>query len=244
MGEIMGISTGNVKIPSIDITGFLSSTWIYVAVVVLVGVILLVGIGVLMFFLTYKRRVVIFENISGLGYQPVLRTRARIIKINIGGLELLKTLSGGIYLSAYGRKMGKNTYWFAKGQDGFLYNVVLGDLDAKMGMLDIEPIDRDVRMMHVSLDRLSQQTYGKNSFLEKYGIHLLLFVFLIVLILGIWFIVGKVGEAVEPLSASVENTVKIQKANADLIAKLDSVVRAMGYIPQQNIEPSGLVPAG
>ena len=244
MGEIFGVSTGNVKIPSIDITGFLSSTWIYVAVVVLVGVILLVGIGVLMFFLTYKRRVVIFENISGLGYQPVLGTRARIIKINIGGLELLKTLSGGIYLSAYGRKMGKNTYWFAKGQDGFLYNVVLGDLDAKMGMLDIEPIDRDVRMMHVSLDRLSQQTYGKNSFLEKYGIHLLLFVFLIVLILGIWFIVGKVGEAVEPLSASVENTVKIQKANANLIAKLDSVVRAMGYIPQQNIEPSGLVPAG
>ncbi len=68
-----------------------------------------------------------------------------------------------MYLSAYGRKMGKNTYWYAKAQDGYLYNFLLGDLDAKRAMLDIEPIDRDVRMFHVALDRLSNDTYGKES---------------------------------------------------------------------------------
>jgi len=169
--------------------------------------------------------------------------RARIVKLGIGGEEILKTLFGGHFVSAYGRKMGKNTYWYAKAQDGYLYNVLLGDLDAKMGMLDIEPIDRDVRMMHVALDRLSQQTYGKNSFLEKYGIHLLLFVFLIVLILGMWFIVGKIGEAVKPLSQSTENAVKIQEANAKTLTKLDSLIRALGYLPNQDKTPDGLAPA-
>ena len=240
MADLLG--TG-LEIPSIDITGFLSSTWIYVALVVFAGIIIIAGICILMFFLTYKRKIIIFENISGQGYQPVLRTRARVLKINVGGLELLKTLSGGTYLSAYGRKMGKNTYWFAKGQDGFLYNSVLGDLDAKLGMLDIEPIDRDVRMMHVSLDRLSHQTYGKQGFLEKYGVHMLLFVFLVVLILGMWFIVGKIGEAVAPLATAGDTAVKLQAANDITISKLDSLIRAMGYIEPVEIN-SGLVPAG
>jgi len=242
MADILG--TG-VEIPSIDITGFLSGSWMYVAIIVVVGLILLVGIVAFLFFLTYKRKIVIFENISGQGYQPVIRTRARVLKVNVGGLELLKTLVGGTYLSAYGRKMGKNTYWFAKGQDGFLYNIVLGDLDAKMGMLDIEPIDRDVRMMTVALDRLSQQTYGKSSFLEKYGIHMLLFVFLIVLILGMWFIVGKVGEAVAPLASAGDTAVKLQAANDITISKLDSLIRAMGYVEPTPLNTgSGLVPAG
>jgi len=97
----------------------------------------------------------------------VLRTRARIVKLGVGGEEILKTFSGGTYVSAYGRKMGKNTYWYAKGGDGYWYNIILGDLDTKQKILDVEPIDRDVRMFHVALDRLSHQTYGKTSFLEK-----------------------------------------------------------------------------
>jgi len=227
-----------VNIPSIDITGFLSSTWIYIAVIVFVGILLIAGVVTLLFFLTYKKKIVIFENISGQGYQPILKTRARVLKLGVGGEEILKTLIGGIFISAYGRKMGKNTYWYAKGQDGYLYNIVLGDLDAKQAVLDVEPIDRDVRMFHVALDRLSHQTYGKTNFLEKYGIHIMLFVFLVTLVLGMWFIVGKIGEAVAPLSQSAELSMQIQESNAVLISKLESVVNNLG-----RTGGSGLIPA-
>jgi len=138
--------------------------------------------------------------------------------------------------------MGKNTFWFAKGQDGYWYNVVLGDLDSKRAMLDIEPIDRDVRMFHVALDRLSHQTYGKNSFLEKYGIHLLLFVFLITLILGMWFIVGKIGDAVAPLGESTEKSLEIQQVNSEITSKLAVIIEKLGI--NQNTGGSGIVPAG
>jgi len=232
------------KIPTIDITGFLSSSWIYIFIIVVVGFVLIVGIAIFLFLITYKRKVVIFENISGQGYQPILKTRARTVKLGIGGEELLKTLAGGTYISAYGRKMGKNTFWYAKGQDGYLYNVVLGDLDSKQAMLDIEPIDRDVRMFHVALDRLSNQTYNKKSFLEKHAVHMILFLFLIVLVIGMWFIVGKIGEAVAPLGAASETAAKIQETNAKITAQLEAVARALGHnIETINSGGSGLTPA-
>src|SRR3990167_10732708 len=181
-------------LPTINITGLFASTWIYVAIVSVIGFILIVSVSLLMFYKIYNRKCVFFENISGLGYQPVLKKRARRLKVGSGGEELL-ALIGGETLSAYGKKMGKNTYWFAKGQDGYWYNFVLGDLDTKMAMLDIEPIDRDVRMFHVAKDRMNRDNYLRKTFIEKYGSILIMFAFLIVLILGLWFIVGKIGNA-------------------------------------------------
>jgi len=223
------------SIPKIDLTGFLSSSWIYIFIIVAFGIIFIAALGVFLFLLTYKKKIVLFENISGQGYQPVFKSRARIVKLGIGGEEILKTLYGGYFVSAYGRKMGKNTYWYAKGQDGYWYNCILGDLDTKQAMLDIEPIDRDVRMFHVALDRLSHQTYGKQSFMEKYGVHMMMFAFLIILVLGMWFIVGKIGEAVAPLSSAAETASQIQETNSIITARLESIARAMGH----NIENVG-----
>lgn len=220
----LGVSDSLPNVPKIELTGFLSNTWIWVAIAFFIGLILIGLVSFVLFRLTYNKKIIFFENISGQGYQPIKKTRARTINLGVGGEELLKTLAFKKFLTANGKKMGKNTYWFAKGQDGYWYNVVLGDLDSKQAMLDIEPIDRDVRMFHVALDRLSHQTYGKNSFLEKYGIHVMLFVFLIVLIFGMWFIVGKIGDAVAPLSAATENALKIQTANAEITSKLADVV--------------------
>ena len=230
------------SVPSIDITGFLSSTWLYVAIAVAIGLILIVALAVVLFFKTFNKKVIIFENIAGQGYQPVLKTRARTINLGVGGEEILKTM-GGKFVTAYGKKMGKNTFWFAKGQDGYLYNIIIGDLDSKRAMLDIEPIDRDVRMFHVALDRLSHQTYGKQSFLEKYGIHLLLFVFLVTLILGMWFIVGKIGDAVAPLASANSQAVEVQKANAEITNKLATLLGKSEVQGGTGIA-TGLVPAG
>lgn len=227
------------KIPSIDITGFFSNSWAWIALIAAVGFLLIMGIVVFLFLLTYKKKIILFENIAGQGYQPILKTRARIVKLGVGGEELLKTLKGGHFVSAYGRKMGRDTFWYCKGQDGYWYNIVIGDLDSKRAMLDIEPIDRDVRMFHVALDRLSHQTYGKTSFMEKYGVHMFLFLFLILLVGSFWLIIGKVGEATAPLAQAGENAVKIQEANDRTISRLDALIRVMGYVPKEVVVDDG-----
>jgi len=74
---------------------------------------------------------------------------------------------------------------------------------------------------------------------------MMMFAFLIVLILGMWFIVGKIGDAVAPLEMSTENAVKIQEANDKTLVKLDNLIRALGGIPDRVGDGgSGLESAG
>lgn len=223
----------NIPTPNINISGFISSTWWYIFIIATIGFILITIILLIFFFKTYKYKVEFYENIAGLGFRKVAVRRARTLNLGVGGAEVLKVLLG-TYLSAYGKKIATNTYMFVKGQDGYWYNSIHGDFDAKMGMLDIEPIDRDVRMYHVALQRLAQQTYGKSSFLEKYGIHLMLFVFLIVMLIGFYVIAGKINEGLS-VGATTSAT------NQAVLENLQKILVAQENINNNPVE-SGLVP--
>jgi len=234
MADILGI---NIDVPKLDISGALSGSWIYIVLIGIIGLIIVGVIAILLFMNTYNRRVVFFENISGQGFQPVMKTRARKIKLGRSGEEILKTLKGGIFLSAYGRKMGKNTYWYAKGSDGYWYNILLGDLDAKFGILDIEPVDRDVRMFHLGIDKIAEKDYAqKKSFMEKYGVQMMVFIFLVIFLIGFIVVAGKISEGLKAMSNP--ETAKINQETVQLLntilTKMDSTQRG---------GESGLVPA-
>ena len=236
MANILGF---NVNAPAIDISGFLSSSWVYVLLIGIIGFVFIASLAILLFIMTYNRKIIVFENVSGLGYQPVLRTRARVIKIGKSGVEVLKTLKGGEIISAYGRKMGRNSYWFGKAQDGYWYNIVLGDLDAKLGMLDIEPVDRDVRMFHAARNKLTEGVYGEQrSWIEKYAPSAILLVTVIILMIGAYIVAGRISEG----QAGTAEAARINKETIELsnqvLTKLDSIQR--GSTGQGS---SGLVPA-
>jgi hypothetical protein len=230
MTELFGVS---VPIPEINLTGFLSSSWVYVFIVVILGMIATFSLALILFFYTFNRKVELYENVAGRGFQRISVRRARVIKLGTGGTEILKLIGGG-YITAYGSKIGLRRYMFVKGQDGYWYNCIHGDLDAKKGILDIEPVNKDVRMFHVAKDRMNKETYGKRSFLEKYGIHILLFAFLIVLILGMWFIIGKIGDATQSLSTTAETNARVSEQTSETLSALANL---------QNPTGSGLVPA-
>jgi len=234
MADILGV---NIAVPKIDISGALSGSWIYILIIGLVGLIIVAVIAIILFLNTYNRRVVFFENISGQGFQPVMKSRARIIKLGRSGEEILKTLKGGIFISAYGRKMGKNTYWYARGSDGYWYNILLGDLDAKFGILDIEPVDRDVRMFHLGIDKIAEKDYAqKKSFMEKYGVQMMVFVFLIIFLVGFIVVAGKISEGLKAMSNP-----ETAKINQETVKLLNTILSKMDSI--QRGGESGLVPA-
>ena len=204
--------------------------------ILLVIFIIFVGIAVAFFmfhtFRTYNKKIVVFENIAGQGFQPVLKDRARLIKIGDGGEELMYLLKKKVFRTAYGKKMGKNTYWFAIGQDGYWYNIVLGDLDAKMGMLDIEPIDRDMRYMHVAVRKNTQERYRKIKFMEKYGGIVISGLFLLVMIIGIWFLLDKTGDIAGTINQGIVASVQVQEATSTILSGLDNIVsRGSGIEP-------------
>lgn len=176
----------------------------------------------------YNKRIVVFENIAGAGWRKSFVDWGRLVKLGDGGEEVLFLLKKKVYRSAYGKKMDSNEYWFAIGQDGYWYNVVLGDLDSKMGILDIEPIDRDMRYMYVAIRKNIQDRYRKQSFMDKYGTHLFNAIFLVIMLVGVWLLVDKLIEAMNLINQTLKALPEIQQANREIVGALQNMCTASG----------------
>lgn len=228
MVELLGAEIP-VNLPSFGF-GLGSTTWALVMVIILVLILGGVGIFLMQRYKLFNKKIVVFENISGQGYQPVYKDRARLIKLGDGGEEILFLMKKKIFRTAYGKKMGKNTYWFAIGQDGYWYNVVLGDVDAKLGMLDIEPIDRDMRYMHVAIRRNIADRYKKSNFMDKYGAYVMSGIFLMIMLVGIWLMLDKIAGISSNVAGSVDASEKVLTATEKIITALDNLKGGSGLV--------------
>lgn len=203
-------------------SGGLWEVYTYMALFFVLCIFVAIGIWLWTQHRLYNKKIIILEN-SGEGFRVVGRDKGRLIKIGDGGEEVLFLKRRKVFRSAYGRKMGKNEYWFSIGQDGYWYNCLLGDLDAKMGMLDIEPIDRDMRYMHVALRKNAQERYNKQNFMDKYGSYIFNGLLIFIFFLGMYFLVDKIGELITSansvLSASQSSIEPMQQA----LARVDQI---------------------
>ena len=229
---MVNIAGTDVNLPVIDITGALSTSWIYVFVIGVIGFVAVVGIAIMLFMTTYNRKIELYENVSGRGYSRTRTVLCRRIKLGRSGQEVLKTMNGDIF-SAYGKKTGRNTYAFAKGQDGYWYNFVHGDLDAKFGTLDIEPTDTNVRMFHLGVDKVAQTDYAqKKGFIEKYGMHMIMAFLVMGVLFGFYIIAGKINEGL--IASNNPEVAKVNKETAQLLSQLlvqlDSAERKISSI--------------
>jgi len=219
MADILGT---NVDLPSFSM-GIGSINWMLILIVFMF---VIVG-GILIFILMdrkkYNKKIILFENIAGQGYQVTKRDRARLVKVGDGGEEILFLKKLKVYRTAYGKKMGKNQYWFAVGQDGYWYNIILGDLDAKMGMLDIEPIDRDMRYMHVAIRKNIQERYKKQNFMEKYGSILMNGLFLIIMLVGLGVLISKMADTANVINTGITTANELMATSRDLLTSMGNI---------------------
>jgi len=176
----------------------------------------------------YKYKIEIFENLGGTRYVKTGMDKAKVMRLGDGGEELIWLKRRKRFENAYGRKMGKNLLWYAIGQDGYWYNVTLGDLDAKQGMLDIEPIDRDMRYMHVAIRKNIQNRYKKGKFMEKYGVMLMGGIFLIIMIGGIWFLLDKMAVSAQTLTSAAQTNAQVQAGTEKVLVALDNILSGSG----------------
>ena len=230
MGQILGVETG-MDMPSL-VNSSMGGTLTILLIVVVIAIAVAIVLYIYMTNKKFNRKIVLFENIAGKGWEVTLKDRARLVKIGDGGEEILYLRKSKVYRTAYARKQGKNEHWFAIGQDGYWYNFLLGDLDAKMGMLDIEPIDRDMRYMHVAIRKNITERYRKISFMEKYGSILINGVFLIIMLVGLWILVDQIGELVTQATHAQEPGKLTLDAVTTALSKIDSIYSGgSGIIP-------------
>jgi hypothetical protein len=221
---------------NLHINGFMANTWIWIFIVAIIGIIIVIGVALLLYYKTYKRRVLVWDPN---GWKVVFKSRARVIRLGPERTELMKTFSGNYYVSAYDKKTN-NAYWYVIGSDGYWYNVSLGDWDAKMGMIDIEPIDRDVRAQHKANADLVRLRYGEKKNLEKWLFGIFLLALMVIFFVGMYVTWGRVADAVSPLADSNKIAVQNQQTNAETAEKLSLIAERLGVISTQQ---TGTVPA-
>ena len=210
------------------VLGDTSGASIASSVTILVFIVIIeVFLGGILFFIlqnkAFNKKIVIFENISGQGYVPTGRDRSRITKIGDGGEEIMKLKKRKLYRTAYGKKIGLNTYAFAVGQDGYWYNITFGDLDVELKKLGVNPVDRDMRYMHVAIRRNIKERYEQVTFMQKYG-GLIAYTALIA-ITGImmWLLFDKFLSITGGVNSAIETAGKVMEKADAVLGKIDNV---------------------
>lgn len=173
--------------------------------------------------LKFNRKIVIFENLAGQGYVPVGKDRAMRVKIGEDGLEVLFLRKRKVYKSSQGKKIGKNTYWFAVGSDGYWRNFTLADMDKTLEAMNVKFTDKDMRAFHTGIRRGLKERYDKVSFWQKYG-GLVAYVALIA-ITGImmWLLFDKYIEISGAVAGAVDSAGEVLEATKQILGAVDNI---------------------
>jgi len=213
----------------INVGGILTSvTWLIL--IAIISIVTATITFIIVWNLKFNRKVVIFENLAGQGYVPVGKDRAMRVKIGEDGLEVLYLRKRKVYKSSQGKKIGKNTYWFAIGSDGYWRNFTLADMDKTLESMDVQFTDKDMRAFHTGIRRGLKERYDKVSFWEKYG-GLIAYVSLIA-ITGImmWLLFDKYIEVSQAVSGAVESAGDVLEATKQILGAVDSVGSSGGLV--------------
>lgn len=216
----LGLGTGSVS------TGLTIITWVIVILVVVV----LVGIAVYLLILSmkFKKRIVVFENLSGQGFVPTFKDRAMTVKLGSSGSEVLYLLKKKVYRVAYGKRMGKNIYWFAIGDDGYWYNVTLENLDDTFKRLKFKPVDTNMRYAYDSIQKAIRDRYDKIGFWSKYGgLIMSIGAFAIIIVLN-WLLFREYFKVSDSLNAAISTAAEVLKETKKILGTLDNLQSASG----------------
>lgn len=223
------------ELSAASIAGFFGSSIATIIFWTILLVIVLAIFGVFTWWiynvLVYRFKINIFENLSGAGYIPTKKDKARIVRFGKSGETMFWLKKAKDYLPSNGQRIGKNNLAYCIGPDGIWYNITFGDLDTKMGILDIEPVDRDMRHHHVAKAQMIEQDYNKKSWMDKYGV-----IVFGALILGIFAIFAyamfdRMADAATVTQEGLKVGQELSKANLQIVERLDQLLSGSGIVP-------------
>lgn len=181
--------------------------------------------------LVYRYKINVFENLSGAGYVPTKKDKGRLVRFGKSGETMIWLKKAKDYIPSNGQKIGKNNFAYCIGPDGIWYNITFGDLDTKMGMLDIEPVDRDMRHHHVAKAQMIEQDYNKKGWFEKYGVIVFGAIILLIFTVFAYAMFDRMADAAAVTQESVKAGADLSKANLQIVERLDQLLSGSGIVP-------------
>lgn len=179
--------------------------------------------------LRWNYNYVVWETVNGADKQePTKRGRCRLITIGDQGEEVYYLQKLKKYKIAYGKKVGKNTIYWAIGDDGLWYNTDVGNFNKNFRSLGLMPVDRDVRYASTSIRKVLDNKYNK---MDKTTQTVLIITFVLLLIgIGINSVQTYLAFSKQKeISALNNDGLKMQQETAKLF---DSVINKIDTIKQ------------
>ena len=202
--------------------------WFIIAILFLVGF----GIGVFFFirWLKFNKTVVILEDVQGSDdLEPVGKDKAMLVKVAKSGMEVLYLKKRKVYKGAYGKRMGKNMYYFAIGPDGYWYNVTLGSLEKGMNKIGIRPTPVNMRYQNEALQEIIKQRYNQESWLTKYGGVIAFVVLIMAFGIMAYLMMSKFSEVGSWTAQNLQVVKEVQEETKTIIGALDNLKYGGGY---------------
>jgi hypothetical protein len=206
-------------------------------------VIILVGAAVFGYFTwrdkkLYNKNITAFE-IVGMNYIPVLRDKAKVIKIGTGGFEILYLKKMKTWKVAYGGRVGKADYYFFIGPDGYWMNSMLSanvmQIDKGGGLIPVVTTNPNMRAQYTSLEKQIDTLHAdKKSWMEKYGGWVAAIGFVLVAGVMLWLCYKEFVTAMSGLQ-------EIIGKEAEILDKVNMMLANSGGAPATTVN-TGLVP--
>ena len=116
----------------------------------------------------YNRRIVIFEKVGQI-FEPTGYDTAKEYIIGDGGEKVLYLRKRKFWKVAE-KQSSRSTYWFAVLDDGYWYNITLGDLNSKLGTVEATGISPEIhklmRYQNAGLRKNLQERHLKKNWYD------------------------------------------------------------------------------
>jgi hypothetical protein len=134
---------------------------------------------------------ILVNEVVGQYYEPTGKDVAKLVKLGSGGFEVLYLKKFKVYRISYGGRMGKRTYEFYIGKDGYWYNGLksanIQYIEKEKGLVPIIVTNPTMRAQYTALEKQIDTLHGdKKNWLKENAIMLIGIGFVLVLGVIAW----------------------------------------------------------
>lgn len=200
--------------------------------IILVFVVVLLIIGAIGFFIIqnrrYNRNITDIEYIPGVGSRVINRDKAMLVKVGDHGEELLRLRRkiGGktMFRNAYGQRLDAKTYLFARSKNGDMHNVIMGDVDATLRSINIEPTSAAMKLQASGIRKnIKAEFEKKESWLKQNAALLLGIGFVVIILVFMWLLADKYLTIGTTANKSMEISSGVLDRISELLGKMDNI---------------------
>ena len=196
-------------------------TWLIISIVIIII------IGVATYFivrrLKFKNKIVIFENINS-QFQPTRTDWAMEVKLSTGGDTIFYLRKHKKYIPNPTIQTGARTFWYFIREDDEWINFGPGDYNKDAKKLGARMLDKEMRYARTQVQRGLKDRYDKPGFWKQYGLLVLSIVYITVIAVMFWLMLGKFVELAGTLDGVTKSVAELVDNSAKILGGMDNIL--------------------